>query len=118
MTTPEHTLVGIHVALVCGVHKRVGWRGVALAGVASNAPDWDGLPMLVDMQRLAAVHRVWGHSVLSIALAAVILGWLQARFDWIGSCAGWLIRRLEGRRNDLPTIHPAIGMEQIGRAHV
>ena len=89
MTSPEHTLVGIHLAFAIGLHRRLGWKGVAMAGVASTVPDWDGLPMLIDMQRFEEGHRVWGHSVVSIFAASVILGCTQAAFDWIGALGRW-----------------------------
>jgi len=83
MTTPEHTLVGIHLALAAGCHRYWGWPAVAMAGIASNVPDWDGLPMLVDMQRFEAGHRVWGHNLLAILLSSLMLGWSEAQFRWI-----------------------------------
>ncbi len=84
MTTPEHTLVGIHIAFAIGLHRIVGWRGVAMAGIASNIPDWDGLPMLFDMQRFEGGHRVWGHAVISILFSSLLAGYLQNRWDLIG----------------------------------
>lgn len=93
MTTPEHTLVGIHVALSCGFHRVLGWRSVVLAGLASNMPDWDGLPMLIDMQRFEAGHRVWGHCLISLLLMSLILGSLQWTFDGIGSVTRWFSDR-------------------------
>ena len=87
MTTPEHTLVGIHFAFATGLHRFVGWRGVAMAAVASNVPDWDGIPMLFDMQRFESGHRVWGHSIMSIFLASLLLGFFQIRWDLMGSIA-------------------------------
>jgi membrane-bound metal-dependent hydrolase YbcI (DUF457 family) len=87
MTTPEHTLVGIHAALACGSHRRWGWTAIAMAGLASNIPDWDGLPMLIDMQRFESGHRVWGHSLISILLAACLLGWTQHRYRWLEKIA-------------------------------
>jgi hypothetical protein len=90
MTTPEHTLVGIHFAFATGLHRYVGWRGVAMAGVASNIPDWDGIPMLFDMQRFESGHRVWGHGILSIVLASLLVGLAQIRWDWIGCTANRL----------------------------
>lgn len=83
MTTPEHTLVGIHVAFAIGCHRFFGWPAVAMAGLASNVPDWDGLPMLFDMQRFEAGHRVWGHNFLVILLSSMLLGWTQDRYGWI-----------------------------------
>lgn len=93
MTSPEHTLVGIHLAFACGLHRRFGWKAVAMAAVASNVPDWDGLPMLFDMQRFEAGHRAWGHSLVSIALTSLILGVTQAVFDWLGAIGKWLSKR-------------------------
>ncbi|TWU39220.1 metal-dependent hydrolase [Novipirellula artificiosorum] len=83
MTTPEHSLVGIHAAIAVGAHQRFGWAFVALAGIASNLPDWDGLPMLLDMVRFEQGHRVWGHNIFSIVLASLILARLQYRFHFI-----------------------------------
>lgn len=93
MTTPEHTLVGIHLALAAGCHRYWGWPSVALAGIASNVPDWDGLPMLVDMQRFESGHRVWGHNLLAILLTSLLLGWSQSKFHWL-EWIGVRVRRL------------------------
>jgi len=90
MTTPEHTFVGIHLALSLGWQRTIGWPAVVLAGVASNVPDWDGLPMLVDMARHEAGHRVWGHNLLAIAIASVLLAWSQSRFGW----CDWIVTRI------------------------
>ncbi|MCC7336401.1 MAG: metal-dependent hydrolase [Pirellulaceae bacterium] len=87
MTTPEHSLVGIHAAIAVGAHQRFGWAFVALAGIASNLPDWDGLPMLFDMARFEHGHRVWGHNVTSIALSSLIVATLQYRFHLIETVA-------------------------------
>jgi inner membrane protein len=94
MTTPEHTLVGVHLAFATGLYRSLGWKGVVMAAVASNVPDWDGLPMLIDMQRFEAGHRVWGHSVVSIFAASLVFGWTQAAFDWIGLIGRWASARL------------------------
>lgn len=83
MTTPEHTLVGIHAALAMGCHRHWSWPAVVMAGLASNLPDWDGLPMLIDMQRFELGHRVWGHNVFAILLTASLIAWLQHRYRWI-----------------------------------
>lgn len=58
-----------------------------MAAAASNFPDWDGIPMLLDMQKFEHGHRVWGHSLLSIAIASFILGFTQMRWDWLGRLA-------------------------------
>ena len=107
MTSPEHTLVGIHCAFAVGLHRLCGWRAVVMAAVASNLPDWDGLPMLFDMQRFHAGHRAWGHGVLSLLLAALVLGWTQTRWDWIGKVADWSHRRLPNAMPNAPSRNPA-----------
>ncbi len=107
MTSPEHTLVGIHVALATGLHRLCGWRTVVMAAVASNLPDWDGVPMLIDMQRFESGHRAWGHGILSLLLAALVLGWTQSRWDWIGKVAGWSRRRLPSAIPHEPSANPA-----------
>ncbi len=89
MTTPEHSLVGIHVAFALGLHRTVGWRSVVFAALVSNIPDWDGLPMLFDMQRFESGHRVWGHSIASLFLTSILLAWTQIRWDWIGGLVRW-----------------------------
>lgn len=66
---------------------------VVMAELASNLPDWDGLPMLVDMQRFEWGHRVWGHNVFTILLTASLIAWLQHRYRWI-EIAGQRARRL------------------------
>ena len=92
MTTPEHTLVGMHAALAVGASRRWGWQVVVLAAVASNLPDWDGLPMLVDMARFEAGHRVWGHNVFCIAATSAVVAWLEWRYHLIDRMAGRLQR--------------------------
>lgn len=87
MTTPEHTLVGIHAAIAAGAHQRFGWTFVALAGIASNFPDWDGLPMLFDMSRFESGHRVWGHNLFWIAISSLVVATLQHRYRFIESIA-------------------------------
>ena len=96
MTTPEHTLVGIHLAVALGVYSRFGWPAVALAGVASNLPDWDGLPMLLDMARFEKGHRVWGHNLMAIVVSSILLAGSEVRFRWIEWFAGWLGRFVPG----------------------
>lgn len=83
MTTPEHTLVGLHVAIALGTYHRYGWSLVALSAVASNIPDWDGLPILIDMQRFESGHRVWGHNLGAIVISSLIVAWTQHQFHWI-----------------------------------
>jgi membrane-bound metal-dependent hydrolase YbcI (DUF457 family) len=83
MTTPEHTLVGVLGAMSLGLHTRLGWTAIAFAAVVSNVPDLDGLPMLLDMERFEAGHRVWGHNLLAIMMTTIFAAFLQFRFRWI-----------------------------------
>lgn len=64
-----------------------------MAGLASNVPDWDGIPMLIDMQRFEVGHRVWGHNFVAILLSSLLLAWTQSAFDWIGRIGRWLSAR-------------------------
>jgi membrane-bound metal-dependent hydrolase YbcI (DUF457 family) len=108
MTTLEHTLVGIHVAIACGMHQRFGWPAVALSGVVSNLPDWDGLPMLVNMAKFEAGHRVWGHNFLWITISSLFVAWSQWRFHWLEKLANGMHQYLpqdvmvENRRKVVP----------------
>lgn len=82
MTTFEHALLGINGAIATGFYRRPhGWKWVATAGVAAIGPDWDGLPMLIDMSRFEAGHRVWGHNFLACAILATLIVVLVVRFD-------------------------------------
>lgn len=92
MTTPEHTLVGIHCALLFGLNQKHGWQVVAIAGIASNFPDWDGLPMLINMEQFESGHRVWGHNIFSIALSAILFSLVQTRFNLLGQLTEGLVR--------------------------
>ena len=92
MTTFEHAALGINGVLACGLHRRWGWKIVAVGGVAAIAPDWDGLPMFIDMARFEHGHRVWGHNVFACLLLALALGALDYRFDWFGRIARWLVQ--------------------------
>jgi len=92
MTTYEHAMLGINGALATGLHRRHGWKIVALASAAAIAPDWDGLPMLIDMAAYESGHRVWGHNLLACLILAVLLGTLDYRFDISGRLARRLVR--------------------------
>lgn len=83
MTSPEHTLVGVHGAFALGLHCRWGWPAVAMAGLASIVPDWDGLLILLDVKQFDTGHRVWGHNLLAIAASSALLGWSQHKYRWI-----------------------------------
>ncbi len=93
MTTPEHTLVGIHLAIAAGCHRWAGWPLVGLAAVASNMPDLDGLPMLIDIQRFEQLHRVLFHNFLAIALTSIVLACSEAYWGWISRLTGWLMMK-------------------------
>ncbi len=92
MTTFEHAMLGINGALATGLHRKHGWKIVSLAGIAAIAPDWDGLPMLIDMAAYEQGHRVWGHNVLACFLLALILASLDYRFDLASRIAKRLAR--------------------------
>jgi LexA-binding, inner membrane-associated putative hydrolase len=103
MTTFEHAMLGINGVLASGIHRRFGWQIVALAGIAAVAPDWDGIPMLVNMARFESGHRVWGHNVFACTLLGALLGSLDYRFDWTSRIA-----RTMTRRGPLKEIHDHI----------
>lgn len=116
MTTPEHTLVGIHVAIALGFHRRWGWKTVALAGLASNIPDWDGVPMLFDMQRFEDGHRVWGHNALAIVLTSLVVGWVQSRYSWIEKIEHWIrfkVSAFEVRERGLDVTERQVGITTV-----
>ena len=92
MTTYEHAMLGINGALAAGVHVHYGWKIVALAGVAAVAPDWDALPMLVDMAALEGGHRVWGHNLLACLIVGVVLGTIDYRWDVSGRIGRRLVK--------------------------
>ena len=89
MTTFEHAMLGVNGALAFGLHRKYGWRVVALAGMAAVAPDWYGIPMLFDMQRFESGHRVWGHNLLSCTLMGILLAATDLRLN----VAGWIVRQ-------------------------
>lgn len=106
MTTPEHALIGIHVAFALGCHRCFGWASVAMAGVASIVPDWDGLAMLVNMQRFEAGHRVIGHNVFLVAVCALSLGWTEGRFRWIERIGSLVQRKFWRMKVDPANLSP------------
>ena len=66
-------------------HRRFDWMVIALAGIASNLPDWYGLPMLVDVARFESGHRVGGHNFFWIILSSLVAAWSEVRYHWIKS---------------------------------
>jgi hypothetical protein len=77
-----------------------------MAGVASNLPDWDGLPMLIDMQRFESGHRVWGHSLVSMLLGACVLAWTEFRYRGLERI-GRRVRRLPAAETMAEGVPPA-----------
>ncbi|MEC8554929.1 MAG: metal-dependent hydrolase [Planctomycetota bacterium] len=99
MTTPEHALVGIHAAVATGLSYRYDWNLIALAGIASIIPDWDGIPMLFDMSRFESGHRVWGHNFISILLSSFLLAWSQSHYCWLEYIGKKIVRFLPSDAN-------------------
>jgi len=85
MTTPEHALVGMHVAVAFGLQLKLGWPGVAIFSLASILPDWDGLLILIDISLFDRGHRVWGHNLISIVGTSLVLAYSEFRWRWIAS---------------------------------
>lgn len=94
MTTFEHAMLGINGALAGGLHHRNTWRIAAFAGLAAISPDWDALTIVGGMQLFDHAHRVWGHSLLSVVVAASVLAALDFRYDLVGLGERMLCRLL------------------------
>ncbi|MEN6458225.1 MAG: hypothetical protein ABFC63_04790 [Thermoguttaceae bacterium] len=60
MTVYEHAMIGINGTLAIGLYRRHGWQIVALAGVAAEIPDLDGLAIVLGPSLYADGHRYWG----------------------------------------------------------
>lgn len=101
VTTLEHALLAINGVLATGLHRRYGWQLAAVAGVAANVPDWDGLTFLVSWSAFAAGHRLWGHNLAACVLLGSLLGLLDFRFDLVTRVARRGLRTLRIRA-DLP----------------
>lgn len=84
--------MGIHLAFACGLHRRFGWRAVAMSAAASSVPDWDGLTMPLNLQWFEAGHRLRGHNVFAILCLAVLLAWSERQLDWLGTLRKWFAR--------------------------
>ena len=106
MTSPEHTGVGILGALSLGLHQRLGWAAVVFAGVVSNIPDLDGLPMLIDIVRFESGHRVWGHNFLAIVITSAPIAYIQSRYCIIEIVASRL-RMMAPKDVAIPSIEQA-----------
>jgi LexA-binding, inner membrane-associated putative hydrolase len=113
MTTFEHAMLGINGVLAAGLHRRFGWQLVALAGFAAVAPDWDGIPMLMNMARFESGHRVWGHNVFACCALGVLIGSLDYRFDWTSRLAKRLTRWGPLKEYD-HRVHPRSDRSSLG----
>ena len=92
MTTFEHAMVGACGALALRLEQRWGWRVVAMAAVAANLPDWDGVTFLFNMDWFVVGHRLWGHNVWVCTLVAALWAWMDDRYDLMGGVRAGLAR--------------------------
>jgi membrane-bound metal-dependent hydrolase YbcI (DUF457 family) len=74
MTTFEHAMLGLTMALAAGAHRRHGWALPATAAVAAALPDWDAVALVFGAEAFSKVHRVWGHNVLCAGLLGALTG--------------------------------------------
>jgi hypothetical protein len=75
MTTFEHAMLGANAVLACGLHRKLGWRVVGLAGFAAIGPDWDG-----PVSDWSVVYSMvpWGNVGVTVIFAASMI--LMAKF--------------------------------------
>jgi membrane-bound metal-dependent hydrolase YbcI (DUF457 family) len=99
MTIYEHAMVGINGALALGLARRHGWQIVALAGLATVLPDLDGLAIILGPQCYAEGHRLWGHNLLVVGLAAALMSAAVFYTDAPTRIQRWLAKRGWGVRN-------------------
>lgn len=104
MTIYEHAMIGINSTLALGLHRRHGWQVVALAGLAAELPDLDGLTILLGPSVYADGHRLWGHNLLVVGLAAVVLSAIAYQTDVLTKTQKWLAKRWAAV--SLPTEQP------------
>ncbi len=95
MTTFEHAMVGITGSVAAGLHRRYGWRLVAVAGLAAICPDWDALTLLGGVGLFDRGHRVWGHNVFAAGLLGALIGALDYRLNLTGRAGLWLGRYIK-----------------------
>ncbi len=74
MTTFEHAMVGLSLALAGGAHRRHGWALPATAAVAAALPDWDAASIVLGADAYSKAHRVWGHNLLCAGLLGAVTG--------------------------------------------
>ena len=93
MTVYEHAMLAVDGALALGLHRRHGWRIVALAGLAAVLPDFDGLTILLGPRLYAEGHRLWGHNLLVAGLVAAVVSIVVYQTDVLTKIQKWLARR-------------------------
>lgn len=94
MTTFEHAMLGVTGTLAAGLHRRRGWQIVALGGVVSVLPDWDGLSILCGAAVFDRVHRTVGHSLPVCILLGAVVAALDYRLSLIARAREFLGRWL------------------------
>ncbi len=84
MTPYEHVMFGVSLALGANLHRRQGWRIVAVAGIAAASPDWDGLTIAFGATAYAEGHRTWGHNLLVAPVLGGTLAGVECVFNLLG----------------------------------
>lgn len=95
MTTFEHAMLGTTGALAVGLHHR-SWQLVAMAGIASVLPDWDGLSILFGTAAFDHLHRAVGHSLFVATGVAILLALAEYRLQLLTRCGVLMAGRIEG----------------------
>jgi membrane-bound metal-dependent hydrolase YbcI (DUF457 family) len=93
MTIYEHAMMGVNGALAAGLHRRYGWPIVAMAGLASLLPDFDGATLLLGWKCYAEGHRIWTHNLLVAGIAAVVLSAVVYETDFFTRLAKWFTKK-------------------------
>jgi membrane-bound metal-dependent hydrolase YbcI (DUF457 family) len=106
VTTYEHIMVGVNLALAADLHTRQGWRIVALSGLAAALPDWDGLSIVFGGQTYAPAHRAWGHNLLVASLMGALVGVAEYRWAIFRRAHQALLRALRQPALDKTVAHP------------
>ena len=74
MTTYEHAMLGLTLALAAGAHRRHGWALPVTAAVAAALPDWDAVTIFFGPEAYATGHRTWGHNLLCAGSLGALTG--------------------------------------------
>ena len=74
MTTYEHAMLGLTLAVAAGTQRRYGWALPATAAVAATVPDWDAVSLLLGPAAYATGHRTWGHNLFAAGLLGGVVG--------------------------------------------